>query len=414
MTTTDASATPPASVLVLSTYYPPVLGGAETAASQLAEFLAANGRRVTVVTKRTSFGIPSDEVRNGVRVIRVQPAGERTSAGKWMAIPAMVAEMSKRRDDHDVVVCIDFRGIGLAALVARGLTGRPVIFQAATDGVLSVAALRRTLHGFGITAEWAQNLALWPIQRLYDGADAYPCISRAIEAETLKAGVSSQRVHYLPNPVDTQLFAPCGIDRKTELRQQFSIESNAKVAIVVGRLSREKGQLDALRAWKSVDIPGSLLVLAGPDMPGHPWDLGPEARAFVEREGLTSRVRFTGGLSPQQVPDWMRVADVAVQPSHFEAFGTSAIEAMAIGLPVIASDVGGLRDFVEPDTNGLRVPPQNAEALAAALQLLLSDGDRRARYADGAKRTAAQFDVRAVLGTFERLIDDVVAASGSR
>ena len=141
---------PPASVVIVSTYYPPVLGGAETAAAQLAAFLSARGHRVTVLTRRTARGVPDDEQREGVRVVRVAPRGPRTALGKWLAIPAIVMQLLKRRHDYDVVVCVDYRGVGLAALAARTFTGRPVIMQAATDGVLSFAAMRRMLARVGL------------------------------------------------------------------------------------------------------------------------------------------------------------------------------------------------------------------------------------------------------------------------
>lgn len=394
-------------VLVLSTYYPPVLGGAETASAQLAEFLAARGHRVTVVTKRTTSDVAAEEVLNGVKIVRVNPLGERSAAGKWLALPAMLRELVRRRDDYDVVVCIDFRGVGIAALLARGRTGKPVIFQAATDGVLSFARVRDTLKKNGLGWDWLSDGIVWPLQRLYDGADAYPCISRAIEAETLLAGVRRDHVHYLPNPVDTRQFSPIAPEQKMALRRQLGIDEAARVAIIAGRLSREKGQLDALAAWKQCPIPNSLLVLVGPDMPEHPWNIGPEARAFVDREQLTTRVRFVGGVPPAEVPDWLRIADVALQPSHFEAFGTAAVEAMAVGLPVIASDVGGLRDFVESGVNGLRLPPQQPSAWAEAITRVLGDDALRATLGAGASRTATAFDTEIVLGGFEELIGRV-------
>ncbi len=395
-------------VTIVSTYYPPVLGGAETAAAQLAEFLAARGRQVTVVTKRTEPGVPDDEVRNGVRVVRVSPRGPRTAWGKWLALPAITFALVRRRHPADVVVCVDFRGVGLGALLARALTGRPVILHAQTDGVLSFAAVRRTLTRAGL-GRWAGTFVR-PLQLLYNRADAYPCISRDIAAETLAAGVRPERIHYSPNPVNTREFTPALSQQRAELRARLGIAADTRVAIVVGRLSREKGQLDALRAWKLAGVERALLLLVGPDMPDDPWDTGPAAREFVRREHLESNVMFTGGVAQSKIPDYLRMADLSIQPSHFEAFGTAAIEAMAVGLPVIASDVGGLKDFVEPGVNGIRVPPRDPEALAVEIARLLRDDALRARLSEGARLTAERFDTGRVLGAFEELIDRVARA----
>jgi glycosyltransferase involved in cell wall biosynthesis len=119
-------------------------------------------------------------------------------------------------------------------------------------------------------------------------------------------------------------------------------------------------------------------------------------------------VRFVGGQPQPDLAAWLRIADVHVQPSHFEAFGTSAIEAMASGLPVVASDVGGLPDFVKPDVNGVLVPPRDPRALATALRALLADAPRRARLARGALETAQAFEIGRVLGAFAAIVDRAV------
>jgi glycosyltransferase involved in cell wall biosynthesis len=110
-------------------------------------------------------------------------------------------------------------------------------------------------------------------------------------------------------------------------------------------------------------------------MPGHALDVGSEARRFVEAHGLEDRVRFAGPTD-DPVP-YLSAADVFVLPSHYEAFGLAALEAMSCGVPVVASDVGGLRDFVRPGQTGVLVPPHDAASLAGALDSLLMDEARR-------------------------------------
>jgi glycosyltransferase involved in cell wall biosynthesis len=402
----------PVAVLVVSTYYPPVLGGSETAAVQLAEFLVSRGHQVTVVTKRTRLDVPVEETRNGVSVVRVPPGGDRTAWGKWLALPAITRELLRRRHHYGVVVCVDYRAVALGALLARRFTRRPVILLAETDGVLSFAAVRRLLERLRLGGVADPVIRL--LQGLYKHADGYPCISRSIEAETRSAGVPEERIHYLPNHVDTREFSPATAEQRAALRARRSIAPDTRVAVVVGRLSREKGQLEALRAWKIAGLERALLLLVGPDMPGDPWDAGPEAREFVRREGLEGRVVFTGGVVRSDIPDYLRLADLSIQPSHFEAFGTAAIEAMAAGLPVVASDVGGLKDFVEPGVNGMRVPPRDPEALARAIAALMGDDAGRSALSEGARRTALRFDTDRVLGQFERLIDDVARKGSER
>ena len=87
---------------------------------------------------------------DGVRVERIGRHGERGGAGKWRLVPAATRWLVAHRGDHDVVCCIDYRGIGCAALAARRVTHRPVVFQAQTGGVLSAGNADATLERFGI------------------------------------------------------------------------------------------------------------------------------------------------------------------------------------------------------------------------------------------------------------------------
>ncbi|HEX7140656.1 MAG TPA: glycosyltransferase family 4 protein, partial [Vicinamibacterales bacterium] len=181
----------------------------------------------------------------------------------------------------------------------------------------------------------------------------------------------------------------------------------------VGRLSREKGLMDLMEAWRILG-PGasrSTLVVAGPDMDGHAWNVGPEARAFAGRHGLQASVRFTGPTT--DVPSVMHAADLCVQPSHFEAMGLSAVEALACGVPVVASAVGGLVDFVRDDVNGRTCPPEQPGALAEGLRSLLSDPVRRARLAAAARPSVERaYDERVVFSQFASLIREL-ATRGS-
>jgi glycosyltransferase involved in cell wall biosynthesis len=393
------------SIALVSTYYAPLIGGAETAASQLAAFLASQERRVIVITKRLAREHARVERTGGVEIRRVGPVGPPRGFAKWIAAPAFFRALLRFRHEHDVVICVDYRGVGLAALWARAWTKRPVVFQAVTDGVISGGAVRAALSRMGAPAR-VIDAATWPIRRLYRGADAYCCISRTIERETIAAGAPASRVHYLPNPVDLALFRPAPAEERAAARARLGIDAAAVVAIFAGRLSREKGLLELIDAWCEGMPVGSLLIVAGAEMPGHPWNVAAEARARAER--APTPVRFVGGQPQPDLAAWLRIADVHVQPSHFEAFGTSAIEAMASGLPVVASDVGGLPDFVKPDVNGVLVPPRDPRALATALRALLADAPRRARLARGALETAQAFEIGRVLGAFAAIVDRAV------
>ncbi len=380
-----------ARIALVTAYYHPVLGGAEAAARRIAEFLVRRGHEVTVITTLTDEALAREETIAGVHVARIGAPQPRTSARKWLILPRLTAELWRRRGDYDVIAVIDYRGVGLAALLVGRIAGRPVMIQAQTEGVLS---------GSHLSA--ARRLVSWPMRRLYRLADGVACISKGIQREAIAAGVPAERVFDIPNTVDTERFHPAAPGEPERRRAEFGWPADRPIGIFVGRLSREKGIVDLLHAWERIPPPATLLVV-GPDMPGHPWDEGARARELAASPALAGRVILTGATSDPA--PFHRAADFAIVPSHWESFGLSAAEAMASGLAVAASAVGGLTDYIVDGTNGLLVPPQNPGALASAIQRLIGDPALRARLAAAGRETAMQFDERVVLERFGALLD---------
>ncbi len=382
-----------ARVALVTAYYHPVLGGAEAAARRIAEFLRRRGHEVTVITTLTDGALPLEEIIAGVRVVRIGAPKPRTSARKWLILPRLAVELWRRRSHYDVIAVIDYRGVGLAALLLGRLASRPIVIQAQTEGVLSGSHL----GAFG-------RLVSWPIRRAYTRADAVACISNGIQAEALAAGVPPERVHFLPNTVDTERFHPAEAGEPERRRRELGWPADRPIGIFVGRLSREKGIVDLLHAWEGVAAP-AMLVVVGPDMPGHPWDEGARAREIAASPALRGRVTFTGATSDPS--PFYRAVDFAIIPSHWESFGLSAAEAMASGLAVAASAVGGLTDYIVDGTNGLLVPAQDTVGLTAAIERLVADPALRARLGSAAREATAQFDERVVLDRFGALLDEL-------
>jgi glycosyltransferase involved in cell wall biosynthesis len=400
--------TPPR-VLLLTPYYHPVLGGSETAARRLASSLAARGCEVEVVTKRTQRGVPDEDSVDGLRVIRVPPYGDRSGAGKWRMVPAAMAELWRRRARYDVICCVDYRGIGLAAIIVGALARRPVCLQAETTGVLSCGNWDPVLTRYGVAPNGlVARLLKFPLRSIYARASRFVCIARHIENEALAEGVPRERIVYIPHGADASRFRPAEPGERDRLRREFGLPIDRPVCAYVGRLSREKGVLDLVEAWSEVNDPLALLLVVGPDMPGHPWDVGAAARRLVAERGLADRVRFYGP-SPDPAP-LLRAADIFIQPSHFEAFGISAIEAMASGLAVVASRVGGMLDFIEDEVSGLLAAPKDPHGLARQVRRVLQDESLRARLATAARDTVtSRFDEARLFDQYAALVSELAA-----
>lgn len=372
-----------------------MIGGVETHARHLARALAASDVGVFVLTKRMSRATPSNDVVDGVRVRRVAPGGPRKGSAKWRLIPWATAALLRERRAFDIILCIDYRGAGLAALAAGRLLGKPVVFDEETPGALSCANWDPALGRAGIAANGRLAALLkWPVRALYGAADAYACISRELERETLDRGIPRERVWYLPHTVDTTAFHPPTPAERDEARRALSLPLDRKVVAYVGRLGREKGILDLIAAWRQLDRTDAVLFVVGPDMPGNALDAGPEVRAAVSTFG-PGRIILHGPAT--DVRPMLAAADLFVQPSHYEAFGLSVIEAMATARPIVASRVGAMAEYLRDGDNALLCVPQDPHALARQIARVLDDPSLAAVLGTRARRTVEeQFDEKQV------------------
>lgn len=178
--------------------------------------------------------------------------------------------------------------------------------------------------------------------------------------------VSPWDVSVVPPGVELDRFVP---GDKFASRKALEVPEAVRVVVAVRRLVRRVGLDVLLRAWPTVfhNVPGALLLVVGD---------GPERNALerlAEAEGVASSVRFLGEVDESRLVDCYRSADLAVVPSTaLEGYGLSVLEALACGVPVVASDVGGLPEAVAPLDPGLIVPAGDVAALAESISSLLT------------------------------------------
>jgi glycosyltransferase involved in cell wall biosynthesis len=181
----------------------------------------------------------------------------------------------------------------------------------------------------------------------------------------------------VPSGVNTERFRPDGQAEPRSARRRI---------LSVGRLVERKGFEDLIAAMAAV--PGAECVIVG----GGPDD-DPYARRLRDVAagcGVADRVRLVGAVPPAEMPRWYRSADVLAATPWYEPFGLTPLEAMACGVPVVATAVGGLTDTVVPGVTGDLVPPRDPRALGTALRRLLGDDVRRHSYAAAARDRAGQ------------------------
>jgi glycosyltransferase involved in cell wall biosynthesis len=397
-------------IILLTTYYYPFIGGGESHARRLASYLARHGIGVVILTKRVDRHSPALEKIDGVPVYRIPPAGERSMLQKWMMIPFAIFALLRLRKKFDVIYCPGYRAIGIAAIGAGKLLRRPVILRAGNNGILSCrnwdsSLARCHLDPQGLLASLIKRL----VRKTYASATAFACISREIEAETLQCGILPQKVHYLPNGVDTQQFRPPMPGERDLISLEEKWPQHRLVCMYVGRLSAEKGILDLLEAWRALKDLRTILIVVGPDMPGHHMDVGPAVREYVAEHRMQEGVILYGRR--EDIPRLLRAADLFIQPSHYEAFSNSVIEAMATGLPLVASQVGGMMDCLVDGVNALLCKPASPAALAMQIRRLLDDQRLRAELGREARATVERdYDESLIFAKFARLFRESAGA----
>jgi L-malate glycosyltransferase len=314
-------------------------------------------------------------------------------------------------------------GLGLNASAVARLARRrgvDVVHAHSLRASLTAAAARR-LGGPATVAHVRDVLPAGRLSRIVKGlvrrnVDGLLAVSEYVACAF--EGTHHPKTKVVHNCVDLERFSPTASTR-ADARARLGLGERTPVAVLVGQLTPWKGQLEAIEAVASIrdEWPEITLLIVGQvtfpnsrvyDNLGYQRTLHDSALAAGG-----DAIRFLGQRS--DVPELLRAADVAVVPSWEEPFGRTIIEAMAAGVPVIATSVGGPPEIIEHDRDGLLVEPRNPELWAATIAELLEDPARCARLAAaGRKRAEAQFACDRHAAQVLSFYDDVQALRQSR
>lgn len=355
------------------------IGGAEVQLFHLAKGLAASGYAVTLCCIGSSSLDP--EAWAGTNIALVELGAHRREL-RPLAIP----RLTRLARQADVVHCTMWDPSlwgRLAAILAR----RPVmVADHATDRSVQLAS-----NG----ASRDRWIALH--NRLLDRFTYATVACASSQRQVLLGeGVSAEKIVHIPNGIPVEEMRRAAADGPT--RQALGLPEGAPVAVQVGLFRPEKNQLGALDAFQLVRerVPDAQLVFVGEG----PKQAEAEARAAAI--GAGEWAHFLGTRA--DVPGILACADLLFLPSISDAMPMVVLEAMALGLPTVASDVGDVRQVLD-ERAGLCVPVDRPDLLAAACVELIEDDERRRAMGAEALRMAAHFDAGTMVERYAALFE---------
>ncbi len=376
-------------------------GGQNVHVAELASGLTRLGHEVVVYTRRDDEALPTTvRTDDGYDVVHLD-AGPAHPVGKddlWPLMPAFAEALRTRLVQRPAdVVHAHFWMSGWAATRATRELGVPtfVTFHA-------LGSVKRRHQGGADTSPPERVEVELAVARRSTGVVA-TCSDEVAELAAL--GVDLDRVDVVPCGVDVRHFTPAAAPLDDPPRREpYRVVS-------VGRLVPRKGYATTVEAL--VDLPGVELVVAGGRVDTGTVEVEQlRLEALAEGLGVADRVHFVGQVGHFLMPALLCTADVVVCAPWYEPFGLVPLEAMACGVPVVASAVGGMLDSVAEGRTGLLVPPQDPAALAAAVRGLLADPALRAAYGRaGVRRARSRYSWDAVAAATADVYSGAVAAA---
>lgn len=366
------------------------IGGSGIIATELGKTLAARGHSVHILSSDTPFRL--GDYQPGLYFHRVESRGYPLfREPQYLLALANTVVHVARAERLDIVHAHYAIPHAAAAYLARQIL-------AATDPRGIAPGIITTLHGTDITLLGSDDSYRETVAFCIDQSDGVTAVSASLRSDTIRELGVTRDIRVIPNFVD------CATVHRVDapgLRSRLASDAE-RILIHVSNFRAVKRTPFVVDVFARVcaRTPARLLMVGG----GPDRDL---AAARAVALGVGDRVAFLG--EQEQIVPLLSVSDLFLLPSAQESFGLAALEAMACGVPVIASRVGGLPEVIDHGRTGFLHEPDDVEGMARSAVSLLTDDARRAAFAEAAARTVRErFCSDRIISEYEKLYDDVL------
>lgn len=377
-------------ILIFSTAYFPFIGGAEVAVKEITDRI--DDIDFDMITARLDRKVKKVERVGNVTVHRVGvgvPIVDKVLLAFFGYLKGM--QLMKKKGGYDVIWSIMASYGGLAGVRLKQKTEVPFLLTLQEGDPIPEIMKKAKL----VSNEF---------RKIFTKADGVQAISTYLLNWGHHMSIDTRTKGVIPNGVDITRFQPAKDAQsvRTKIRNRMGIPHDAHVIVTVSRLVKKNGVADMIEAMHYMDGSVHLLVVGG-------GELEDELREKAAHSTAKDRIHFAGIVEHSLVPTYLWASDVFCRPSLSEGLGNVFLEAIAAGLPIVGTHVGGITDFLVDGETGFVCEPEDSKSIADALQkcTTLSDAEKQQMHMNGMKLVRNKYNWDHIASKMRVMFDDV-------
>jgi L-malate glycosyltransferase len=371
-------------ILTLIYEFPPVGGGGGRAAYDICKGLVARGHEVTVLTPHM-HGLPFEEYKDGIRLVRISSFRRKTFGASFITMLAYVlaglwAGLRLIRLDRPDIIHTHFAvPSGALAWMLSMLTGISYILTAHLGDVPGGVPEK--------TGKWFRWIGPF-IKPIWKRAKRVIAVSEYTRQLALQH--YPVNIEVIPNGADVKQLAPSAIKVNAPPRLVFA-----------GRFVPQKNPFAIIQILSQIkDLNWTCSMLGdGP--------LFEDVKREIEKAGMSERFDLPGWVTPETVLERFSKSDILFMPSFSEGLPVVGVQALATGLAIVASQIGGFLDLVDNEQNGYLINVQDIPTFSNALRELISDPKTLLRFREASLEKANQFDIQKIVDQYQSILKSV-------